>query len=387
VPDDIDSLKLQLRQDYDSPGLLQVESAVVKPGPRAWKTAALLVFGDKGTGVVSRRELRVQTWERDGSGYGFAQKADFRWYCEGVEIDHVRALLNTHLPEAGAYTLLIKDSTAAVVARLMSGEAAAAADAVAHLLGVPAVRDALADSGGASAGVALVTAQRQRRVLERLRAAVLDPDRTETDLDRLLRGQWWLFGGRYLGEERKRRLTLQDVPDFLLIRPDGSLHIVEIKGANIPRLVVAHRQHHVIGNEVHLAVGQAMNYLRSFDEQVANIRHELGVDVRRASATVVVGHPSHCAMDEAVIAQTLRTYNSHLARIEVVTYAELLDGAWAALNIGEDDASSAAGELAPAVTAPALSEPDPAGEEWHDQAARDPWSDGPPSPWDDDPPF
>jgi len=79
--------------------------------------------------------------------------------------------------------------------------------------------------------------------------------------------------------------------------------------------------------------------------------------------------------------------SSHLARIEVVTYAELLDGAWAALNIGEDDASSAAGELAPAVTAPALSEPDPAGEEWHDQAARDPWSDGPPPPWDDDPPF
>ncbi len=387
-----EELQLRLRQDYDAPGLMEVQSVVVKPGPKAWKTAAVLTFGDKGTGVVSNRTLRVQTWKRGAGGFGFEYKPDLRWSCEDGEIKRLAALLTTRLPAAGSYTVIDETSAAASIARLAAGEAEEAAAAVAQLLALPSVRDALAVNGAAVAGAALVTAHRQRAALDRLRAAVLSPATTEYELQKVLTGEWWLFGGRFLGEHRRRQFTSLDQLDIPLLRADGSLHIVELKRANIPKLIIQHRNHVVPGEDVHLAVGQAMNYLRALDEQAAQIRQDLGVDVRRATASVVLGHPAHCSHGhEEEIAQTLRTYNSHLARVEVISYAELLTGAEAALTAGEadinrelartgDDSSGTSG----------ASTPDPAGLNWPDVACEDesddPWSAGAAS-WTDEPPF
>jgi len=111
-----DELQLRLRQDYSAPGLIEVQSVVVKSGPQAWKTAAVLTFGDKSTGVVSNRTLRVQTWKRGVGGFGFEYKPDFRWSCDDDEIKRLSALLITELPAAGTYTLVDEASTAEQVA-------------------------------------------------------------------------------------------------------------------------------------------------------------------------------------------------------------------------------------------------------------------------------
>ena len=71
------------------------------------------------------------------------------------------------------------------------------------------------------------------------------------------------------------------------------------------------------------------NHLRSLDEQgpvlQTTYRNELGLDIdfRRARGTVVIGHPDREHAGNAQmsqIVQTIRSYNSHLARIEVLTY-------------------------------------------------------------------
>ena len=55
-------------------------------------------------------------------------------------------------------------------------------------------------------------------------------------------------------------------------------------------------------------------------------------DMRRAFATVVIGHPAHVTRAGArLIDQTLRSYNAHLSRVEVITYATLLGTAERAL--------------------------------------------------------
>lgn len=54
--------------------------------------------------------------------------------------------------------------------------------------------------------------------------------------------------------------------------------------------------------------------------------NEFGIDTRRARATVVVGYPDLQQDPTAVeIHATLRIVNSHLGRIEVITYQQLLD--------------------------------------------------------------
>ncbi|MFE5729515.1 Shedu anti-phage system protein SduA domain-containing protein [Streptomyces sp. NPDC056528] len=179
--------------------------------------------------------------------------------------------------------------------------------------------------------------RRRSAGLDALRAAVEDPRAREADLQRALEGQHWIFGGRFVGEAAHRRLVPGDELDIPLIRGDGALHIVELKRSMSLKgpLVKRHRNAWVPAASVHEAVGQAVNYLTGLDEHRDRIREELGIEVRRASALVLVGHPGlHPDVPEAEINEALRTFNSHLTRVEVLTYKELVDNAERAL-IGE----------------------------------------------------
>ncbi|MEU7422340.1 Shedu anti-phage system protein SduA domain-containing protein [Streptomyces sp. NPDC040750] len=171
---------------------------------------------------------------------------------------------------------------------------------------------------------------RARQVgLAALRTAVEDPDSSESVLHSCLKNQEWIFGGAYVAELARRQYTPDAILDIPLLRGDGTLHVVELKRANIKNLVIRRSGHLMLGAPAHRAVSQAQNYLRAMDENRPSILAEHGVDTRRASATVVIGHPRYVTGDvtSQEIAETLRTYNTHQARIEVITYETLLDSA------------------------------------------------------------
>jgi antiviral defense system Shedu protein SduA len=203
---------------------------------------------------------------------------------------------------------------------------------------VGAIVEALAgsDKGLPAAEGALIG--KRRELVARLRKMAEDPATTESDLQQVMGDAYWLFGGRYVGIADWRNIGPLDQHDIPLLCADGTLHIVELKSTNIPNLVRRHRNHWIVGGAVHEATSQAMNYLRTLDENGAALattyRNEFGVDydIRRAFATVVIGYPVHMVDTNArVIQQTLRSYNAHLSRVEVITYATLLDTAERAL--------------------------------------------------------
>jgi|SRR3569833_121780 len=114
----------------------------------------------------------------------------------------------------------------------------------------------------------------------------------------------------------------------------AALHIVELKTANISDLVMPYRNHYIVGPKVNEAVGQAANYLRDLDEQRHIIKESFGIECRRAFATVVIGHSKYVkGVSAEEVAKALRTYNAHLARMEVITYEELIRGAESALSL------------------------------------------------------
>jgi hypothetical protein len=103
--------------------------------------------------------------------------------------------------------------------------------------------------------------------------------------------------------------------------------VVELKRANV-RIVTHQRNGLVTTNAIHRAVGQAMNYLVGLDEERAQILSAHGIDTRRGGATVVVGHPQYQPeLPASEIEEVLRVYNSHLARLEIITYGQLLERA------------------------------------------------------------
>lgn len=169
--------------------------------------------------------------------------------------------------------------------------------------------------------------RRERDSLLRLKSTVLNPNALEKDLQQALERNTWVFGGRYVNFASRRLFAPQTEIDLPLLRPDGVLHVVEIKRAT-SRVVTHQRGRLVPTAEVHRAVGQVANYLVTLDEMRDQIRDEWGIDVRLAQATVVIGHPHHGDQDARAVHQALRIYNTCLAsRVEVITYQELLESA------------------------------------------------------------
>ncbi|MGW6207507.1 Shedu anti-phage system protein SduA domain-containing protein [Streptomyces sp. NPDC055089] len=221
-------------------------------------------------------------------------------------------------------------------------------DAIGHALveggNLRAVLSAATETDQGLDEVEAAVVQRRRQIVAQLQQLVARPGTTETDLQRALGVKHWLFGGRYVGIIPRRKFTFLDEYDIPLLCADGSLHIVEIKGPCIERLIVKHRGHLIVGKEVHEAVGQTVNYLRALDDQRTALQTELSeelgmeVDLRRVRSTVVIGHPAHVRVagvglpSRLQIDQTIRAYNSHLSRIEVLTYSDLLDSAEQALR-------------------------------------------------------
>lgn len=178
--------------------------------------------------------------------------------------------------------------------------------------------------------------QRRAAQLDELRTLAEDAAATEHALQRAMRGMYWVFGGRIIGEAQERRLVPGDEIDIPLIRGDGSFQVVELKKAAGVKLVKEHRGSWVPRREVHDAVGQAINYLVGLDENRERISKEFGIDTRRTSALVLIGHPlSQPEVTEKEINEALRIHASHLNRVEILTYKELIDSAERALIAGE----------------------------------------------------
>lgn len=171
--------------------------------------------------------------------------------------------------------------------------------------------------------------------LDELQATVENPFAKERTLQRLVERAAWLFGGGYVGVSNVRSLTFDTQVDVALLRPDGVLHVVELKKANT-HLVKLHRGLPITTDEVNRAFAQVANYLRVFDENRARILDRHGIDARRATATVVIGHPMYdVGFTEKQVNEVLRIYNADRTRIEVLTYKQLIDGARRVLELGD----------------------------------------------------
>ncbi|TCB89391.1 DUF4263 domain-containing protein [Micromonospora zingiberis] len=222
-----------------------------------------------------------------------------------------------------------------------SASMASVTAAVERLLAVlrtdPAAADAFAETDAAALLADLLERRMRWAAIAELRELIDDPRSRENALQRVLERNTWMFGGFYIGKSARRKLTLREQLDIPLIRADGSLHGVELKTARIKDLVVRHYDRLIVGPSVNEAVGQVINYLDHLDQQQAIIQSDLEVDCRRAAMTVVIGHPRYvaCGASAAEVAETIRSYNTHLTRVQVMTYKDLLDSAERALQLAQ----------------------------------------------------
>ncbi len=210
---------------------------------------------------------------------------------------------------------------------------------------------ALSDTGRGHTAVGRagdeLAVQRRRELLNRLREIIENPASTEKDVQQAIGRNYWLFGGQYQGILPRRDLMPFDQHDIPLVCSDRSIHIVELKRPGAA-LVTAHRGHLIVSTDVHQAVGQCMNYIRTIDQVGATMqtlhRSERGYDFDylRSKGTVVIGDPDRISLPNVtreMVDQTIRSYNSHLSRVQVLTYTDLIESAERTLRFTEEELS------------------------------------------------
>ena len=325
-----EGLRVRVRDSFSVPGLQRIETAYLKEGPKTWRTASLLWFG-RSRETISHVEFHGRDWNRSGNDW--TETVARRWYCRDAEVDALREFLTAELSAVGEYSLASADGALGVLLKHMR-EGRVGPGIIAALAGQLTEQVELVSTLDEIEGVQLLgmafNLRRHREFTERFEDLVRDPTSTEPQLQAVLEDNWWLFGGNYVARVDRRNLTLLDQFDIPLLRADGVLHVIELKKANVRGAVRRHRKHCIVGPEVNSAVGQAANYLRSVDEQRHLIGGEHKIECRRAFASVIVGYPAHNEQSDVTpgeFREAIRTYNSHLSRIEVLTYEDLIDAA------------------------------------------------------------
>lgn len=253
--------------------------------------------------------------------------------------DATRTNLVNHLREMSSLSLKVVESREQGHYRILRFETESQvwlAEIIARRLELPKTQrrpthnsDRNLDPSGAEFSLLVEAAhlQLRKKKLDDIRDVIENPYSKEKHIQNAIRGAYWLFGGSYIGEAIRRRFTAYTEVDIPLLRPDGSLHVVELKRANVS-IVKRYRSGIITRSCVHEATSQVSNYLRTFDEDRGEILELHGLDTRRATGTVVIGHPAfEPEFTEDAISETLRTYNGERSRISVITYKELLDNA------------------------------------------------------------
>ncbi|WP_174190057.1 Shedu anti-phage system protein SduA domain-containing protein [Nocardia barduliensis] len=330
---------------------LSQKGAVLKKGRDVIKTVTFSHYGNPTDGEVRNRDLRFRTIDiRGGRTVDFDDDTADKnaWYCENDEIEKLLGFLHNEVARTGRYQIVDADSPSVALVDLLRGsdiDPQAIVDALVRHSNIEQIVSLIASSDiGISAAQSAVIDNR-RKLVSQLRELIDNPSSTETDVQNLIGNAYWIFGGRYVGVAKHRSLAKLDQTDIPLLGADGTLHVVELKGPCIKKLITRHRNHWIVGPEVHEATAQAMNYLRGLDEQGATLStiysRELGqeYDMSRVFATVVIGHSNHHRPPDAKredVTRTLRQYTAGLNRIEVITYDQLVDSAERSLIFEHD---------------------------------------------------
>ncbi len=298
---------------------------------RTFKTATLVAHGSDPANPSSTR-IEIKQYRRVLGGFDFDAPPEFKFYLENEQIQVLKAFLEGQFLVDGYYIRTDSKEMAQQVADMSAenlGDVLAAISDKQHLV------EAIQASGHADFLVDYVTNEKKRVEIGHLETAVWDKDSHEGVFQKLLERNPWMFGGQYVAARRERSFVLGDQYDVPLVTADGSLHLIELKKAHVTPLIREHRKHLMVSGEVHAAVSQTQNYLRSLDEVRDRVQVEFGINARRVHATVVIGHIDHTndSMPPDKVYETLRTYNSYMSRIAVMTYDQLITNARNALQM------------------------------------------------------
>lgn len=332
-PDEEEFVQLIKANSPANPNIQIVQRVVIKCGPQTFKTASILQLKDPDTGEVRHKQLHVNSFPfRVGSGLDFSEKNRLnRWTCEDGEIEQLCIFLQNFdkASTPGEHTVIkgrpvprFEDVLAAIREKdidstQLVGLVAALADRVTDLRKLPE----LGEGDNVRMAAAALRVAHRNHALNRLRR-LIEEESLEHDFQQVLEQNWWMLGGQYISMIPRREWTVEDSLDILLESADRYFEIIELKRSNA-QLFIRDHGNWIVSAEINKAVHQAAHYISEIEADRGNLIRKYKIDLYKVKAKVLIGRIVDDEEDEAGKRESLRMYNSHLHRIEVITYDEL----------------------------------------------------------------
>jgi hypothetical protein len=332
---DVDQLAVFVKREAArNKNVGEIYAAFLKRGPRAVRIASIMEILNSNTGEHHHFQLEIWSF-RGTKAEGWRQIGHSVRLYSTEEISALQrfaaSVLERRLPERGDLFHLVDADDYASFAKVFER-----ADEKAELLrtvfqmmdvGDLSSHDWLSlfqrSDNSVSRAVALAARLAEyEEAYEELRRLVENPDTLESELQNLLARHPWMFGSEYSELLDKRSWTRDHRLDFMVRRTaDGYVEVVEIKRpvqAPLFRLDESHNSYFP-ARSLAMVLGQVMQYIGEVELNRAYIAMRDKEDPLKIRARVIVGRDS----DEEQ-KQALRTLNSHLHGIEVLTFDHLL---------------------------------------------------------------
>lgn len=355
----LEDVKLRITQSYRNPNVGKTTQAVLKDGPVAFKIATLMEVINPESKAFHHYSLKIDHIDRRKAGWFHKPEKSVR--LDGKTPDEIEklykflhAVYEKSLGEATGKMHLI---TSAEYAKLENILAALPRIADSDKLSLVSTILGEIDESNASLSMFvqafehgkeetlrhIATASRlvdYSKALSKLRALVSDPSTSEKVFQAHLEANPWMFGSEYSELLSRRTWTRDDRLDYMLRRTvDGFLEIVEIKTAFAEPLLLYDASHdsHYPSSRLSPVLGQVARYIEEVERDRNSIIAKDSVDTLKIRARVILGRDGTDKHQAA-----LRSFNSHLHRIEVITYDQLIRIAERVLGVFEEKPQSIA---------------------------------------------
>jgi hypothetical protein len=337
----LDDVKLRIRETYRNPNVGQIYQVVLRDGPRTLRIATLIEILDGKTRQFHHFSLKLDSIDRRKAGWFAKPERSVRLEGEAPdEIEHLyrflKSLLEGNLANKTGELRIINSGDYAnlaavldVLPKLATADKLGLIKAALSRIDGPMthVREFIEAFEGADIRTLghIATAARivqYKAAHDQLRRLVEESESDEHVLQKHLEAHPWMFGSEYSELLDRRTWTRDDRLDFMLRRTvDGFLEIVEIKTPFAEHLLQLDRARdsYYPSSRLSMVIGQCMRYIEEVERGRDAIVSKDGHDPLKIRARIIMGR-DHDAAHQAA----LRNLNSHLHRLEVITFDQLL---------------------------------------------------------------
>lgn len=336
----LEDVKIKIKKAYNNSNVGLIKQVVLKEGPKAFRIATLLEILAKDK-TVHHYSLKIDQIDRSKQGWNYKTEKSVR--LDGNKPDEIKKLYcfldaeytNQLGAEIGELHL-VNSSDFAKLSNLLDAVESINDNEKFSLLGsiishieasqtnisefIKAFEVSNKDTLSHISTAAKIV--EYSKAIAELRILIDTQNTLEGDFQKHLELHPWMFGSEYSQRLQRKTWTRDDRLDFMMRKTvDDYVEIIEIKKAFTDSLFTYDRSHdsYYPSSKLSAVIGQVVRYIEEIERQRDSIIVSEGFDTLKIRAKIIVGRDGNSEQVKA-----LRNLNSHLHRIEIITYDQLL---------------------------------------------------------------